>query len=71
MRLERLLRYCARPCSASEPLTEAGDGERLICTLPKPVLTTAGKSPIEPRTSVSAEQCRQVGVAQLAGFIAG
>ena len=34
--LERLLRYCARPCWASERLARASDGERLIVTLPKP-----------------------------------
>ena len=36
--LERLLRYCARPCWASERLTRASDGERLIYTLPKPAV---------------------------------
>jgi len=34
--LERLLRYCARPCWASERLTQADDGERLIYTFDKP-----------------------------------
>ena len=34
--LERLLRYCARPCWASERLTQASDGERLIYTFDKP-----------------------------------
>ena len=36
--LERVLRYCTRPCWASERLTRASDGERLIYTLPKPAL---------------------------------
>ena len=36
--LERLLRYCARPCWASERLTPSGTGERLIYTLPRPSL---------------------------------
>jgi len=34
--LERLLRYCARPCWSSERLTKADDGERLIYTFDKP-----------------------------------
>jgi len=34
--LARLLRYCARPCWASERLTKADDGERLIYTFDKP-----------------------------------
>jgi hypothetical protein len=34
--LERPLRYCARPCWASEGLLEAGDGEHLVYLLPKP-----------------------------------
>ncbi|MBA2301883.1 MAG: transposase [Acidobacteria bacterium] len=34
--LERLLRYCARPCWASERLSEAGDAEHLIYVLTKP-----------------------------------
>jgi hypothetical protein len=34
--LERLLRYCARPCWASERLTKADNGERLIYTFDKP-----------------------------------
>lgn len=34
--LERLLRYCARPCWASERLTQADDGERLIYLFDKP-----------------------------------
>ena len=34
--LERVLRYCARPCWASERLTQADDGERLIYLFDKP-----------------------------------
>lgn len=34
--LERLLRYCARPCWASERLTQADDGEHLIYAFDKP-----------------------------------
>jgi hypothetical protein len=34
--LERLLRYCARPCWSSERLTQANDGERLIYAFDKP-----------------------------------
>ena len=34
--LERLLRYCARPCWSSERLTQADDGERLIYLFDKP-----------------------------------
>ena len=34
--LERLQRYCARPCWASERLTQADDGERLIYAFDKP-----------------------------------
>ncbi len=34
--LERLLRYCARPCWASARLTQASDGEHLIYPLAKP-----------------------------------
>jgi len=34
--LERLLRYCARPCWASERLTQADDVERLIYAFDKP-----------------------------------
>ena len=34
--LERMLRYCARPCWASERLTKADDSERLIYTFDKP-----------------------------------
>jgi hypothetical protein len=34
--LERLLRYCARPCWASERLTQTDDGERLIYAFDKP-----------------------------------
>ena len=34
--LERLLRYCARPCWSSERLTKADDGERLIYAFDKP-----------------------------------
>ncbi len=34
--LERLLRYCARPCWASERLTQADDRERLIYAFDKP-----------------------------------
>jgi len=34
--LERLLSYRARPCWASEPLTKADNGERLIYTFDKP-----------------------------------
>jgi len=34
--LARLLRYCARPCWASERLTQADDGERLIYLFDKP-----------------------------------
>lgn len=34
--LERLLRYCARPCRASERLAQAGDAECLIYPFGKP-----------------------------------
>lgn len=34
--LERLLRYCARPCWSSERLTQADDGARLIYSFDKP-----------------------------------
>ena len=34
--LERRLRYCTPPCWASERLTKADDGERLIYTFDKP-----------------------------------
>ena len=47
--LERLLRYCARPCWASERLTQADDGERLIYLFDKP--RPDGRSGWATRTS--------------------
>jgi hypothetical protein len=50
--LERLLRYCARPCWASERLLEACDGEHLVYLLPKPGADRATQIRVTPLESI-------------------